>query len=320
LYTLKLAIVKVHYDLSQFSAQNPVATIGVFDGVHKGHAKLLARLREKAYELDGESLVITLWPHPRLFLGKDLDNLRLINTLDEKEVLLERAHIDHLVILPFNRELSQLSACAFTEQILVDKLHIRHLLVGYDHHFGKQREGSYDDLKSCSLKYDFSLERIDAESVNGVKISSTKIRNNLFEGNIHIANEFLGYQFFIKGRVTGGNQIGQKLGFPTANIEIQDPYKLIPRDGVYAVIANVRGKTYNGMLNIGYRPTFDKYGFRKSIETHLFDFEDDIYHQEIFIHFVKRIRDERKFDGVDQLVDQLQKDKKAARHILENPF
>lgn len=311
---------KVHYDLTQFSAQNPVATIGVFDGVHKGHAKLLYRLRNKARELGGESVVITLWPHPRLFLGKDLDNLRLINTLEEKEVLLEREKIDHLVILPFNKELSQLSACEFTEQILVTKLHIKHLLVGYDHHFGKERKGGYNDLKSCSLKYNFGLERIDAESVNGVKVSSTKIRDKLFDGNVHIANKFLGYQFFIKGKVTGGNQIGQKLGFPTANVEVHDPYKLVPRDGVYAVIANVGGRTYHGMLNIGYRPTFDKYGFRKSIETHLFDFKDDIYHKEIFIHFVKRIRDERKFDGIDQLVDQLQKDKKAARHILENPF
>ncbi len=311
---------KVHYDLTQFSAQNPVATIGVFDGVHKGHAKLLSRLREKAGEMEGESVVITLWPHPRLFLGKDLDNLRLINTLDEKELLLERAKIDHLVILPFNRELSQLSACEFTEQILVNKLHIKYLLVGYDHHFGKERKGSYNDLQSCSLKYDFGLERIDAESLNGVKISSTKIRDNLFEGNVHIANEFLGYRFFIKAKVTGGNQIGQKLGFPTANIEVRDPYKMVPRDGVYAVIANVNGKRYNGMLNIGFRPTFDKYGFRKSIETHLFDFDGDIYHKEIFIHFVKRIRDEKKFDGVDQLVEQLEKDKRAARQILEKSF
>jgi len=312
--------VKVHYDLNKFSAKNPVVTIGVFDGVHKGHSKLLSRLKEKAKANDGESVVITLWPHPRLFLGKDLDNLRLINTLDEKKILMEKAQIDHLVILPFNRELSQLSACEFTEQILVDKLHIQSLLIGYDHHFGRERKGGYDDLKSCSFQYNFELERIDAELVNGVKISSTKIREILLKGNIHIANEYLGYQYFIKGYVVGGNRIGQKIGFPTANIEVRESYKLIPCDGVYAVLVNIEGKTKKGMLNIGYRPTFDKYGSRKSIEVHLFNFEEDIYHKEIYIHFVKRIREEKKFDGVEELVNQLEKDKKAAKHILDNPF
>lgn len=311
---------KVHYDLNKFSAKNPVVTIGVFDGVHKGHSKLLSRLKEKAKANDGESVVITLWPHPRLFLGKDLDNLRLINTLDEKKILMEKAQIDQLVILPFNRELSQLSACEFTEQILVDKLHIQSLLIGYDHHFGRERKGGYDDLKSCSFQYNFELERIDAELVNGVKISSTKIREILLKGNIHIANEYLGYQYFIKGYVVGGNRIGQKIGFPTANIEVRESYKLIPCDGVYAVLVNIEGKTKKGMLNIGYRPTFDKYGSRKSIEVHLFNFEEDIYHKEIYIHFVKRIREEKKFDGVEELVNQLEKDKKAAKHILDNPF
>jgi len=312
--------VKVYYDLNQFSVKSPVVTIGVFDGVHKGHAKLLNRLKEKAKANNGESVVITLWPHPRLFLGKDLDNLRLINTLDEKKILMEKAQIDNLVVLPFNRELSQLSACEFTEQILVDKLHIQSLLIGYDHHFGRERKGGYDDLKSCSLQYDFELERIDAELVNGVKISSTKIREILLKGNIHIANEYLGYQYFIKGYVVGGNRIGQKIGFPTANIEVQEPYKLIPCDGVYAVVVNIEGKTQKGMLNIGYRPTFDKYGSRKSVEVHLFNFGKDIYHKEIFIHFVRRIREEKKFDGVEELVNQLEKDKKTAKHILNNPF
>ena len=311
---------KVHYDLNQFSAKNPVATIGVFDGVHKGHTKILSRLKEKAKAHNGESVVITLWPHPRLFLGKDLDNLRLINTLDEKKILMEQSKIDHLVVLPFNRELSQLSACEFTEQILIDKLHIQSLLIGYDHHFGRERKGGYNDLKSCSLQYNFELERIDAEVVNGVKISSTKIREILLKGDIHIANEYLGYQYFIKGYVVGGNRIGQKIGFPTANVEVQEPYKLIPLDGVYAVIVNIEGKTQKGMLNIGYRPTFDKYGSRKSVEVHLFNFEEDIYHKEIYIHFVKRIREEKKFEGVEELVNQLEKDKKAAKHILDNPF
>lgn len=281
---------------------------------------MLQRLNEKAREAEGESVVVTLWPHPRLFLGKDLDNLRLINTLDEKKILLNNAKVDHLVILPFNYEVSQLSACQFTEQILVNQMKIAHLLIGYDHHFGRERKGGYEDLIACSRSYGFSLERIDAEIVNGIKISSTKIRSMLLDGEIHIANNYLGYSFFVTGHVIGGQRIGKKIGFPTANIEIQEPYKLVPRDGVYAVIATVDGHQRKGMLNIGYRPTFDKYGFRKTIEVHLFDFEEDIYGKDVVIHFVKRIRPEKKFDGVDQLVQQLEKDKKTARLILDSKF
>ena len=244
----------------------------------------------------------------------------MINTLDEKKILLNSAKVDHLVILPFNHDISQLSACQFTEQILVNQMKITHLLIGYDHHFGRERKGGYEDLKACSHSYGFSLKRIDAEIVNGVKISSTKIRSMLLDGEIHIANNYLGYSFFVTGHVTGGHRIGKKIGFPTANIEIQEPYKLVPRDGVYAVIATVDGHQRKGMLNIGYRPTFDKYGFRKTIEVHLFDFEEDIYGKDVVIHFVKRIRPEKKFDGVDQLVQQLEKDKKTARLILDSKF
>jgi riboflavin kinase/FMN adenylyltransferase len=310
--------VKVHVDLNTFTAKKPVITIGVFDGVHRGHDKLLHRLRESAQQIGGESVVVTLWPHPRLVLGKDIKNLRLLNTLEEKKILLEREKIDHLVIIPFNKEISQYSACDFTQHILVNQLHVKKLLVGYDHHFGKGREGDYEDLKACSKKYNFELERIDAQTREGVKVSSTKIRDTLLRGQLKIANEYLGYEFFIKGLVVGGQRIGNKLGFPTANIEIHDPYKLVPRDGVYAIKANIAGHTHKGMLNIGYRPTFDKYGFRKTIEAHLFDFDEDIYHKEIIIHFVERIRDEQKFSNVDELVTQLERDKKTAQQIFKN--
>jgi len=312
--------VKVHIDLNTFTANKPVLTIGVFDGVHKGHDKLLNRLQEIAKETGGESVVVTLWPHPRLVLGKNIKSLKLLNTLPEKEILLERRRIDHLVIIPFNKETSKMSACEFMEKILVDKLHVHKLLVGHDHQFGKGREGTFNDLKACSRKHNFELERIEAETKEGVKISSTKIRDELLEGRLDVANEYLGYEFFIKGNVIGGHRIGNKLGFPTANIEIRDPYKIIPKDGVYAIKANIEGHFLKGMLNIGYRPTFDKYGYQKSIEAHLFDFKENIYDKEIMIHFVCRIRDEQKFDNVDELVQQLKKDKKTALTILENPF
>jgi len=312
--------VNVHTDLNKFQAHNPVVTIGVFDGVHKGHHRILNRLAQKAVEEKGESVVIALWPHPRLVLNKDIENLRFLNTLEEKEILLEQKGLDHLVILPFNKEVSNMSACDFIEQILVNKIGVQHLLIGHDHHFGKGRKGDFNDLKSCSLQYNFDVERLEAEKIGNTKVSSTVIRNALFEGNLKEANHYLGYEYFMKGHVTGGHRIGKKLGFPTANIEVTYPYKLIPGDGVYAIRATVEGKWHHGMLNIGYRPTIDSHGHRKSIEAHLFDFNDDIYDHHIMIHFVKRIRDEKKFSHADDLVEQLKKDKEKARAILEeNP-
>lgn len=307
---------QVHNDLNTFSAHRPVVTIGVFDGVHRGHYRLLSQLVEKAAEVEGESVVLTLWPHPRLVLNKEPEKLHLLNTLEEKKILLEKKHIDHLVVLPFNREVSNMSACEFIESILVDKIGVYRLLIGHDHAFGKGREGGFDDLKSCSIRYNFQVERLGAEMEGPVKISSTIIRNALLEGRLQEANDYLGYQYFLKGHVAGGRRIGKKLGFPTANIEVTEPYKLIPCDGVYAIRATVNGKWHNGMLNIGYRPTVDSHGHQKSIEAHLFNFQDDIYDHHIMVHFVERIRDEKKFAGVEELTEQLHKDKERARAIL----
>lgn len=307
---------QVHTELNRFKALNPVVTIGVFDGVHRGHHRILSRLVEKAREVNGESVVITLWPHPRLVLKKDAGKLLLLNTLEEKKILLEQKHIDHLVILPFNEEVSSMSACDFIEQILVNTIGVSNLLIGHDHHFGKGRQGGFDDLKSCSLQYNFRVERMEAEKKSGVKISSTIIRNALLDGRLKEANDYLGYDYFLKGHVTGGRRIGKKIGFPTANIEVTDAYKLIPRDGVYAIRATVNGKWHNGMLNIGYRPTVDSHGHQKSIEAHLFDFGEDIYDKPIMVYFVRRIRDEQKFSGVEELVEQLSKDKEHSRAIL----
>lgn len=307
---------KVHYDLNTFNAKKPVITIGVFDGVHLGHKKVISSLLNISKNEQGESVIVTLWPHPRLVLSDEIETLRLLNTLEEKEILLEKQNIDHLVILPFTKEFSKKSACKFTEEILVNKLHVNHLLIGHDHHFGKDRAGDFRDLKDCAERYNFMLTRVNPEKTNGASISSTKIRKHLLEGNLEKANKYLGYEYFIRGKVIGGNRIGKKIGFPTANIEISDSYKLIPGDGVYAVSTRIGQHLYKGMLNIGKRPTIDKHGYRKTIEVHLFEFNENIYHKTISIHFIKRIRDEEKFDNVDQLVEQLKEDKATALKIL----
>lgn len=308
---------KVYTDLNSFQAKKPVVTIGVFDGVHKGHTAIISRLVEKAKELNGESVVLTLWPHPRIFLKKETGNLYLLNSLDEKEMLIEKQRIDHLVIVPFNEKTRQMSACSFIEEILVSKIGVEHLLIGYDHHFGKGGKGDIRDIQACAEKYNFQVERFEAKREEGTEVSSTIIRNALLEGNLQKANKYLGYHYFIKGRVVGGHRIGKKIGFPTANIELADSYKLIPKDGVYAIRANLSGKIMDGMLNIGYRPTVDRHGYKKSIEAHIFDFNDDIYNREIIIYMIQRIRDEKKFNNVDELVEQLKVDKASSLKILE---
>lgn len=307
---------KVHTDLNTFNIQKPVITIGVFDGVHLGHRKVISKLLSLAQKEKGESVIVTLWPHPRLVLNDDIDSLRLLNTLEEKKMLLEEQHIDHLVILPFTKELSRMSACRFVEDILVNKLKVSHLLIGHDHHFGKDRGGDYHDLKDCAQSNNFKLTRVDPEKDKGSSISSTMIRKQLLDGNLKTANQYLGYEYFIRGKVVGGNRIGKKIGFPTANIEIPESYKLIPRDGVYVVKTSVGPHLHNGMLNIGKRPTINKHGYKKTIEVHLFEFEENIYDQKITLHFIERIRDEQKFKHVDQLTEQLKKDKETALKIL----
>lgn len=309
---------KVYTELYSFQAKKPVVTIGVFDGVHKGHKAILSHLVTKAKQYGGESVVVTLWPHPRIVLRKDVENLRLLNSLEEKKWLLEKHAIDHLVILPFDKELSSLSACDFIKNILVDCIGVEHLLIGYDHHFGKGGKGNFRDVAACSETYNFNVERFDAKSEEGTEISSTLIRDALLEGNLKKANQYLGYPYFMMGRVVGGQRIGQKIGFPTANIEPHDPYKLIPRGGVYAIKASLEGKTLKGMLNIGYRPTVGGKESNKSIEAHIFDFDEDIYNKEITIHMIQRIRDEKKFNHVDELVEQLKEDKKYSLQILSD--
>jgi riboflavin kinase/FMN adenylyltransferase len=293
-----------------------VVTIGTFDGVHLGHRKVIRRLQELAHKVKGETVIFTFYPHPRLVLSKDNNELRLINTLEEKKVLLESAGIDHLVIYPFTQEFSKLSYIEFVEKILVKQLGMKYLVVGYDHRFGHNREGKYEDLKVFAEKLNFKIERQDVLNMDAINVSSTKIRNAISEGDIQTANKYLGYRFFIKGDVVNGKKIGHKIGFPTANIDPQESYKLVPKDGVYAVKVDVDEKRYLGMLNIGVRPTVNNQLDNRSIEVHILDFKEDIYYKNITIHFYERIRNEQFFNSIDELKEQLARDKEAVIQLL----
>ena len=307
---------KVYRDLKDFSARNPVVTLGTFDGVHKGHQAVISRLQEFAQQYNGETVIFTFYPHPRLVTSPAETNLRLLTTLEEKIKLFESLGIDHLIIYPFTREFSQLSYTEFVKTILVDQIKTYCLVVGYDHKFGKNREGGFEYLQKCAEEHDFKVEKLDALSLDNTNISSTKIRLALEEGNIKKANRYLGYQYTLHGSVVEGKRLGRKIGFPTANIEASDPHKLIPGYGVYAVNIMLNGKKYLGMLNIGTRPTFNQNADNRSIEVHIFDFEGDIYNAEITLVFADKIRDEQKFAGADALAEQLKKDKQSAIQLL----
>ena len=308
---------RVYNDLKNISVSKPVVTIGTFDGVHLGHHKVLDKLKDIAGETGGESVVFTFYPHPRQVLTPDEHNLRLLTTLEEKIELLEQAGIDHLVIYPFTLEFAKLSYSEFVKSVLVDQIHTSTLVVGYDHRFGKNREGSYDDLKKCADLYGFDIVKLDVLLENEVNISSTRIRNALESGDIRQATRYLGYHYTLHGRVVEGQQLGRTIGFPTANIESSEVHKLIPGYGVYAVFALVEGVKYKGMMNIGTRPTFNNNADKRSIEVNLFDFEGHLYGSGITLVFVDKIRDERKFPDKDALVRQLYLDREQSNRILD---
>ncbi len=291
------------------SILKPVATIGIFDGVHTGHRFILEKLMEHAKLHGGESVVVTLWPHPRIILSKDLQQFKLLHSLEEKIRQLELSGIDHLVIIPFDKEIASLTACEFTQHYLVDRLGVEVLLLGYDNRFGRDRKGDPDGLALCADKNNFRIEKIPEFSQGDDKVNSTNIRDAIGKGEMDKALRMLGYHYYLTGHVVEGNQIGREMGFPTANIHPYDPDKLIPMNGVYAVRAELRGQLYGGMLNIGFRPTLDSASAVKTIEAHLFDITGDFYDEKIVIHFVKRVRDEMKFAGMNKLREQLVLDK-----------
>jgi riboflavin kinase/FMN adenylyltransferase len=307
----------IHNDISSFAIPRPVLTVGIFDGVHLGHLYFLEKLKERARQLDGESVVLTLWPHPRMVLNQEGYHFKLLNTLEEKKNLLEQADLDHMIIMPFTTELSRISSCDFIREILVDKYRIYHLVVGYNHRFGRDREGDFEKLKDCARPYAFGIEQMEAFQTAADRISSTGIRDLLLRGEIQRANSMLGWDYGFSGNVVGGSRLGRSIGFPTANITMDEDYKLMPADGVYAVKAELNRTWYRGMMNMGSRPTVNDDPEIKTIEVHLFDFDRNIYSERIRISYVARIRDEQKFQGIDALKMQLGEDRKKALGIFE---
>ena len=308
----------IHNDLEKFNVANPVITIGTFDGVHLGHRKVIDQLNKLAGKIKGESVLFTFYPHPRLVLFREEANLRLITTLDEKIKQLENAGIDNLVVYPFTKDFASLTYTDFIEKILIDKLNMNTLVVGHDHHLGRNREGTYENIVLLARQKKFNVEKIDAFLIDEIGISSSKIRKALQMGNVAQANKYLGYTFSLHGKVAEGNQLGRSIGFPTANVEAADPYKLIPAEGVYAITIEVEQVIYKAMLNIGHRPTVNTNADNRTIEAHIFNFDKDIYQKNVTIYFYERIRDERKFNSLDELKAQLTLDKTTVLKALQS--
>ena len=307
---------KIFHSINEFhSDKKTILTLGTFDGVHIGHAAILKKLTQNTADGEFESAVLTFFPHPRMVLQGKSD-LKLLNTINEKIDLLEKIGIENLIIHPFDANFSQISAEEFVKTVLVDQLHIQKIIIGYDHRFGKNRTANIDDLTAFGLKYGFEVEQISAQEINDISISSTKIRTALEDGEINLANEYLGYSYFLSGTVVKGKQLGRTIGFPTANIELEEEYKLVPKNGVYIVAAEIDGKSVYGMMNIGFNPTVQ--GEKRTIEVHFFDFDLDIYNRHILVAILQRIRSEEKFESVEFLKIQLGKDKDFSIQYIQN--
>jgi riboflavin kinase / FMN adenylyltransferase len=308
---------KTFSNIKEYNNKKSVVTIGTFDGVHIGHKKILERIIFNAKELNCESVVLTFFPHPRMVL-QDNSVLQLLNTVDEKTLLLEKTGIDNLVIHPFDKEFSRLSAEDFVKEILVNQLNIEKIIIGYDHRFGRNRTADINDLIIYGKEYGFEVEQISAQEINDNAVSSTKIRNAILEGNITLANAYLGYNYFFSGSVVKGKQLGRTIGFPTANIKISEDYKLLPKNGVYLVKSVYDTETVFGLMNLGTRPTVD--GTNQTIEVFFLDFNKTIYDENLSIEMIEFIRDEQKFDSLDDLKNQINKDKIFALHYINTQF
>jgi riboflavin kinase/FMN adenylyltransferase len=299
---------RVYNNIDEFTAvNNAVVTIGTFDGVHIGHRKIISGIKELAESTGGETVILTFFPHPRMILHPEDESLKLITTIAEKAELMERLGVDHLIITPFSRDFSNQSAESYIRDVLVNKIGTKKIVIGYDHRFGKDRQGGFEDLQRLSSVYGFDVVEIPEQDINEVAISSTRIRNALLSGDIHLANAFLGYPFFITGKVVRGDQIGRQIGYPTANIVVEEKYKLIPGDGIFAVTVIVSDQKYKGMAYIGSRPTVN--GLTRNIEVNIFDFNEEIYNQTIRMEFHHYIRGDVKFSSLDELKVQLAQDK-----------
>ncbi|PWK26590.1 riboflavin kinase/FMN adenylyltransferase [Arcicella aurantiaca] len=306
----------VYYGLEEFKKlENAVVTSGTFDGVHLGHRKILNRLIEVAQQTEGESVVLTFYPHPRTVISPDNKVVNLLSTLDEKIELLEKSGIQHLVIIPFTREFSELSSEEFIQKILIQTIGTKTLVIGFDHRFGKNREGSFEYLKVHKANYGFEIEEISRQDIENIGVSSSKIRKALQDGDIQLADHFLGRNYSLSGVIVKGKQLGRTIGFPTANIQVREIAKLIPTTGVYAVKVGYNGNELKGMLNIGNRPTVD--GTFQTIEVNIFDFDREIYGENLTVEFIQKIRNEQKFNGLDELKAQIAKDKITCTEILK---
>jgi riboflavin kinase/FMN adenylyltransferase len=297
---------------------NTVVTIGIFDGVHRGHVEILKRLKTLASAYKGESVVITLWPHPRFVLQPENTELRLLATLEEKIALIEKQDIDNLIILPFDLNMANIEYDQFVSDYIVGHIGAKHVVVGFNHHFGKDRKGTFENLQKSAREHGIQAERLNQVIIDDLRVSSSGIRHMIEEGRINTANKALGYPYFITGKVVEGNKLGRTLGFPTANIELTEPKKLLPRNGVYAVLVKTNNIVYQGMLSVGIRPTIHMPKHERVVEVNLFDFEGDLYNQPIKVAFIEWLRCEKKFETLQELKEQIIIDKDEVLKIFHN--
>jgi riboflavin kinase/FMN adenylyltransferase len=309
---------KIYYNTDNLKIERPVVTVGIFDGVHKGHKFIIEKLFEISKIMNGSPVIVTLWPHPRHILNNNSSETRLITTFEEKIKILSGLGVENLIVKDFTPELSRMTACVFIEKVLAGEIGIRHLVMGYNHRFGSDREGDIRKIRNCAEKFSITVEQLEQFSDGEKEISSSEIRKALRKGDVKSAGNMLGHHFFISGSVIGGSRVGRSIRFPTANITPEHFLKILPRDGVYAVEVEIGDDRFPGMLNIGIRPTVNDNPDHKTIEVHIIDFEKDIYGQQIHLHFMERIRDEMKFRSVQHLKEQLIKDKATVIDILKN--
>ena len=306
---------RIYNNIDEFKPiKNAVVTIGTFDGVHLGHRKIISRIKEVAEDIGGETVILTFFPHPRMIIHPEDQNLKMINTMYEKAALLEQLGVDHLIITPFSRDFSNQTAEDYIRDILVGKIGTKKIVIGYDHRFGKDRQGGLAELQALAPVYGYDVIEIPEQDIHDVAVSSTRIRTALFNDSIELANEFLGYNFFITGKVNRGDQIGRTIGYPTANILVEETYKLIPSDGIFAVKVYLEEQEFKGMGYIGHRPTIN--GMTRNIEVNIFDFNHDIYSKPIRMELLHFVRGDIKFESLEQLTDQLDKDKANVQQLF----